>query len=207
MADPTPGVGSDPNVRQMEQTNRRLDDLDSATGTQRGQVMKDLLGRVSYFNTGEELFSLSKGTADPEPEPIWSMPFGEQLTFTLGSRRLVRLVATVSLSSSITSYSVDLSAVAQIHATSIIDGEFGYYSGETDEVSSYVPAGEPITRLDSDSKRARIERYVPMEPGVHTLQVGLKNIVLDGTGTGPWLASVSAYAPTLAVDVLQIIHE
>lgn len=208
MADPKPpGRDLDPVAREILALKGRTRDLESPSGTQRGQVMKDLLGRVSYFSTGDDFYVHEKTPAGAAPEPVWSELFGQPVSFTLGSRRLVRLAVTASLNASFQSQSVDLSGTAQITLRTVIDGEPGYAAFETERLGVSVPLGEPISRNAEASTRARVERYIVMEPGVHTFQAGLKDVDVYATGTGPWSARVSADAPALSVDVLQIIHE
>lgn len=206
MADPKPPRdGVDSVVDRILETERQTRLLSGASGTQRNRVLADLAGRLSYFDLDRDAFQVWERTDGGDtPTYLTDIAMGPVLEFALRERRLVRIVTMLSLSVSFTSYDANRSGSAGITAAAIVDGVFGIFADETDGAFADVPLGPPSIRIDGADKRARVEQYLDLQPGEHTVQVGLANVQVTPSGTGTaWNARITADTPAIAVDVLQ----
>jgi hypothetical protein len=168
-------------------------------------VLADLAGRLSYFDVDRDVFQVWERTDGGDSQTFLpDIALGTVLEFALRERRLVRIATTLSIDVSFTSYDANRSGSAGITSTAIIDGVFGAFADETDAAWADIPVGPPTIRLDSASKRARVEQYLDMQPGAHAVQVGLSNVQVNPSGTGTaWNSRITAASPAIAVDVLQ----
>lgn len=208
MADPKPPrAGAEVIADRILAAEERTRTFASASGTQRNRVLADLAGRLSYFTRDPDAFQLWERTEGGDDQTfLTEIAFGPILEFTLREQRLVRVVTTVGLATSFTSYDANRSGSAGIQSTSIVDGVFGAYADETDSVWSDVPLGPPVIRIDSSTKRGRVEQYLDLQAGTHTVQVGISPVQVNPYGSGAaWNARITADAPAIAVDVLQPI--
>lgn len=208
MADPKPPrTGVDTVVERILDTEKQTRLLSGASGTQRNRVLADLAGRLSYFARDEDaFFQVNRNDGADSPTAQFDVPVGDTpLEFHLRERRLVRLVGTINLSATFTASDVNRSGTAWLVSTLIVDGAFSVYADETDAVQANVSAGSPATRTDIDKKRARVEVYADLQPGTHTVQVGLLYAQLTPGGSGLWSGQLIADTPVLAVDVLQTL--
>jgi hypothetical protein len=206
MADPKPPrEGVDSIVSRIRENEKQTRLLSGASGTQRNMVLADLAGRLSYFLTDRDFYQVWERTDGGDtPTFLTDIPIGPVLTFGLRERRLVRIVTTSSIDVSFTSYDANRSGSAGITSTAIVDGAFGIFADETDAAWADIPLGPPMIRLDGASKRARVEQYLDLAPGEHTVQVALANVQVTPSGTGTaWNARITAASPAIAVDVLQ----
>lgn len=208
MADPKPPrEGVDVFVDRLLDANKRTRILESSSGTQRNRLLADVAGRLSYWETDRDVFEVWQRTDGGDAQTfLTDIALGPVLEFGLRERRLVRVVTMLSLGVSFTSYDTNRSGSAGITSTAIVDGVFGIFADETDEAWADIPIGPPTIRIDSASKRARVEQYLDLQPGAHTVQVGLTNVQVTPSGTGTaWNARITAASPAIAVDVLQPI--
>ena len=208
MADPKPPrTVADTIVDRILENEKQARLLSGASGTQRNRVLADLAGRVSDFTRDEDASGIWDRTDGGSDQTyLTDIPLGPVVEFGLRERRLVRIVTTVGLSVSFTSYDTDRFGSAGIQSTAIVDGAFGVYADETDSVWVDVQAGPPTIRVAGNEKRARVEQYIDMAPGVHTVQVGLSYVQINPSGTGvAWNARITATSPAIAYDVLQTL--
>lgn len=206
MADPKPPrQGKDAAIERIVQGEKRTRDLGGPSGTQRNRVLADVGGRLSYFTVDRDVFQVWQRTDGGDDQTFLpDIALGPIVEFALRERRLVRIVTTLTIDVSFTSYDANRSGSAGITSTAIIDGVFGAFADETDAAFADIPVGPPTIRLDSASKRARVEQYLDLQPGAHTVQVGLTNVQVTPSGTGTaWNARITAGSPAIAVDVLQ----
>jgi len=199
-----------PLIDDLNDMDRRLAVLEQPSGESLGNALPrtlatlfDLGGRRSYFQREPDLFT--SWTRDDVSGGFtqFGTPFGAELGFSLQEPRLVRIAVTITLSTSFTANSSSRSGSAGIGATTIIDGIYGSTADEVDQIFADVSLGDPITRRDARASRARVERYVELAAGPHTVQAAFNTVQVSAGGTGAWNAYLSAVAPAIAVDVLQ----
>lgn len=208
MADPKPPrTGVDTVVDRILENEKQTRLLSSASGTQRNRVLADLVGRVSRVARDVNAFESWTRTDGGDSQTfLTNVPFGPVVEFGLAERRLVRVVTTLSVTISFTSYDSNRYGSAGIDSTSIIDGTFGEFADETDALFIDVAAGPPVTRVGSGQKRLRVERYLDLGAGAHTAQAALRSVQITPTGTGTaWNSYLTASAAFVAVDVLQTL--
>lgn len=199
-----------PLIDDLDDLKRRIARLEQPSGESLGNVLPrtlatlyDLAGRESHFQREPDLFQSWTRDDSTGGFTQFGTPLGSILSFTLQEARLVRIVVTMSLSASFTANSTTRSGSAGIGATTIIDDVYGATADEVDQIFADVSAGDPITRRDAASTRARVERYIELPAGSHTVQAALNTVQVNASGTGAWNAYITVAAPVIAVDVLQ----
>jgi hypothetical protein len=199
MADPAPPTGGDlaPLLTEIRALKTQIKDLSTASGTQRGQVRSDLVGRVSYFLQGNSFQSWTTTQAD-------DYPFGSVLTFTLEQPRAVSFQFLADVGAAATISNTSSSAGARIYTSLIVDS-IPRYPTTSNMVSANVNggAGRATAQGASTSATASARLLLELPAGEHTVQGCLRQRRVDVSGAGAGNINVDGYQ--LFVDVLQTV--
>lgn len=206
MADPTPPAEGPAAqmVAEISAVRKDLRDLAGPSGTQRSRVLADLSGRSSSYARDRAYYRFwSKSGSDPDPPAVANEPFGPVLEFVMRERRLVRLTMSVNSSATFTALNETTSGYASLDVTMAIDGVGGIDIDQFDSVYSQIGTGSPAFRTSRDAKRMRVEQYVEMDPGSHTVQAQILTLAFAPSPSGSWSGFADLAAPFISVDVLQ----
>lgn len=199
MGDPAPPTGGDlsPLLAEIRALKSQIRDLLSPSGTQRGQVLSDLVGRVSYFVQGNSFQSWTATQPD-------DYPFGSVIEFTLEQQRAVSFQFLADVGAAATISNTTSSAGARIYTSLIVD-DVARYPSTSNMVSASVAggAGRATAQGVSTSATANARLLLTLPAGTHKVQGCLRQRRVDVSGAGAGNINVDGYQ--LFVDVLQTV--
>lgn len=197
MGDPAPPTGGDlaPLLAELRSLKKRVADLESPSGTQRGQVLRDLVGRVGYAVDGT---GTTATWAALQPN---NTPWGPTLSITLEETRVVSIQFALRGEAYGAATATTTNVIVAMRGMLFVnDAGVG---GARGEVGVSIPSGTySAFRSDYSIGTLICRALVTLPPGTHIVQGGFafRNVeILGGSGNG----TLTASDPNIFVDVLQ----
>ncbi len=197
MGDPAPPTGGDlaPLLEEIRRLKKRVGDLESPSGTQRGQVLRDLVGRIGYSADGTG--TSASWTANAATPFVW----GPLLTFELAEPRTVSIQTALRGNAEGTAVAATTNVTTAGRGAIFVDGVMA--GGARGEVGVSIPSVAGSTfRYDYAISSLICRSLITLPAGVHKVQGGFEFISAVAFGGGG-SAKFTASDPNIFVDVLQ----